>query len=148
MRFIKLKSFLLALFLLTNSCANKDDNKVIGQALGAAAGGVIGAQFGAGAGKLLLTALGAGVGSYLGGEIAEYLTEDEKVSLHNSIYGTAKNGELRKTYLWKNNSDTVSALITPTAEYDSENGKCRKVNIKVLSGSDSESSKTDICHKV
>ena len=93
-----------------------------------------------------LTALGAGVGSYLGGEIAEYLTEDEKVSLHNSIYGTAKNGELRKkTYLWKNNSDTVSTNNTLLLKYDSENGKCRKVNIKVLSGSDSESNKL---HKV
>tara|TARA_X000000950_G_C13778312_1_gene603989 strand:- start:546 stop:992 length:447 start_codon:yes stop_codon:yes gene_type:complete len=148
MKVIKKLSPILLVLLLISSCANKDDNKILGQALGAAAGGIIGAQFGAGTGKLLLTALGAGVGSYLGGEIAEYLTEDEKVSLHNSIYSSAKNGELKKTYLWKNDSQDVSALISPVAEYESENGKCRKMKIKIISGSDSELSDTDICHKV
>ena len=148
MKVIKKLSPILLVLLLISSCANKDDNKILGQALGAAAGGIIGAQFGAGTGKLLLTALGAGVGSYLGGEIAEYLTEDEKVSLNNSIYSSAKNGELKKTYLWKNDSQDVSALISPVAEYESENGKCRKMKIKIISGSDSELSDTDICHKV
>ncbi len=146
---MKLNSVLLVLILLlVSSCANKDDNQTLSQALGAAAGGIIGAQFGAGTGKLLLTALGAGVGSYLGGEIAEYLTDDEKLSLQSSIYSSAKNGELKKTYLWKNDSQEVSALISPLAEYDSENGKCRKMKIKIISGSKSEFSNTDICHKV
>ena len=53
---MKLNSVLLVLILLlVSSCANKDDNQTLSQALGAAAGGIIGAQFGAGTGKLLLT---------------------------------------------------------------------------------------------
>lgn len=45
-------------------------NRVVGQAIGAVAGGVIGNQFGKGSGRVAATAVGAVVGSVVGGNIA------------------------------------------------------------------------------
>lgn len=47
-------------------------NRLVGQAVGAVAGGVIGNQFGRGNGRVAATAVGAVVGSVVGGNMAEY----------------------------------------------------------------------------
>lgn len=47
-------------------------NRVMGQAVGAVAGGVIGSRFGQGNGRLAATAVGAVVGSVVGGNMADY----------------------------------------------------------------------------
>ncbi|MBS1188861.1 MAG: putative surface antigen protein [Rhodocyclaceae bacterium] len=47
-------------------------NPVMGQAIGAVAGGVIGNQFGQGNGKVAATAAGAVIGSIVGGNVATY----------------------------------------------------------------------------
>ena len=73
---MKNKVIILLLSVCLTSCSSFD-NKTIGSALGAAAGGVIGAQFGAGTGKLFMTAIGAGLGSLVGGEIADELSVDK-----------------------------------------------------------------------
>ena len=73
---MKSKLLISLLFLSLASCSSID-NKTIGNALGAAAGGVIGAQFGAGTGKLFMTAIVAGVGALVGGEIADELSVDK-----------------------------------------------------------------------
>ncbi|MQY51944.1 glycine zipper 2TM domain-containing protein [Rhodocyclus tenuis] len=46
-------------------------NRVIGQALGAVAGGILGNQVGAGNGRVAATAVGAVVGSMVGGNLSE-----------------------------------------------------------------------------
>jgi hypothetical protein len=47
-------------------------NRVMGQALGAVAGGVIGNQFGKGRGRVVATAAGAVLGSVVGANVAGY----------------------------------------------------------------------------
>lgn len=47
-------------------------DRMMGQAIGAIAGGVIGNQFGQGNGKVVSTAAGAVIGSMVGGNIATY----------------------------------------------------------------------------
>lgn len=47
-------------------------NRLVGQAVGAVAGGVIGNQFGQGNGRVAATAIGAVVGSVIGGNVADY----------------------------------------------------------------------------
>lgn len=47
-------------------------NRVVGQAIGAVAGGVIGNRFGQGNGRVAATAVGAVVGSVIGGNMADY----------------------------------------------------------------------------
>ena len=69
--------FLVLITLAISSCSTKEDQRLLGSAVGAALGGLVGAQFGAGTGKLMMTALGAGAGSFLGGEIADRMTETE-----------------------------------------------------------------------
>lgn len=49
-----------------------NDNRGMGQAIGAVAGGVIGNQFGKGNGKVVSTAAGAVIGSMVGGNVATY----------------------------------------------------------------------------
>ena len=69
---MKNKVIILLLSVCLTSCSSFD-NKTIGSALGAAAGGVIGAQFGAGTGKLFMTAIGASAGALIAGEITDEL---------------------------------------------------------------------------
>ncbi|MCC4117759.1 glycine zipper 2TM domain-containing protein [Aromatoleum toluclasticum] len=47
-------------------------DRVVGQAVGAVAGGLIGNQIGRGSGRVAATAVGAVVGGILGGQIADY----------------------------------------------------------------------------
>ena len=51
--------------------ARDDDNRAVGQALGAIAGGVIGNRFGEGGGKAAATAVGAIIGGVVGGRLSE-----------------------------------------------------------------------------
>lgn len=47
-------------------------DRVVGQAVGAVAGGLIGSQIGRGSGRVAATAVGAVVGGILGGQVADY----------------------------------------------------------------------------
>ena len=60
-----------------------EDNRLLGSAVGAALGGLVGAQFG---GRKIND--DAGAGSFLGGEIADRMTETE--TLNESLNNTAK----------------------------------------------------------
>ena len=49
-----------------------NDDRVVGQAIGAVAGAVIGSQFGHGDGRILSTAAGAVIGGVVGGNLSGY----------------------------------------------------------------------------
>ena len=67
------------------SCANKEDNKSIGQILGSAAGAYLGSKFGSGVGRDFSMIFGGAVGYLIGGKIAEILDNDEKKDFNETI---------------------------------------------------------------
>ena len=133
--------------LSLTSCATKEENKLLGAAVGAALGGLVGVQFGAGTGQLFMTAVGAGSGSYLGSQIADRLTEAEKTSLNQSINNTAKFGDLNQTYSWNNQSENVKALLKPVSEVKALKGSCTKVEIQIIRGKEKDLNNMEVCYK-
>ena len=137
----------LTLMSLMSCSTQKDNNRLIGAAVGAALGGLVGAQFGAGTGKLMMTAFGAGAGSFLGSEIAARLTEEDKISLNESIDNSAKYGDLNQTYQWNDKSKKVKALIKPVSEVRAKKGSCKNLEVEIFYGKESELNNTEVCYK-
>tara|TARA_B100001029_G_C14859887_1_gene338520 strand:- start:206 stop:673 length:468 start_codon:yes stop_codon:yes gene_type:complete len=145
---VKSKLVILLVFISLTSCAQKEaNNRLLGAAVGAALGGFVGAQFGAGTGKLMMTALGAGAGSFLGSEIAARLTEEDRISLKESIDNSAKYGELNETYQWNNKSKKVKALIKPVSEVKAKKGSCKNLEVEIFHNDKSELNNTEVCYK-
>lgn len=139
--------FLVLITLAISSCSTKEDQRLLGSAVGAALGGLVGAQFGAGTGKLMMTALGAGAGSFLGGEIADRMTETEKLSLNESLNNTAKFGNINQEYSWSNESKNISAIMTPISEIKADKGTCKNIKVQMSDGHNTEFNKTEVCFK-
>tara|TARA_B100001027_G_scaffold212136_1_gene181149 strand:- start:590 stop:1054 length:465 start_codon:yes stop_codon:yes gene_type:complete len=146
-RFFTSYVIVIITILSLTSCATKEENKLLGAAVGAALGGLVGVQFGAGTGQLLMTAIGAGAGSYLGSEIADKLTEAEKISLNQSINNTAKFGDLNQTYAWKNKSENVKVFLKPVSEVKASKGSCTKVEIQIIQGQEKNLNNKEVCYK-
>lgn len=145
--FLTLKVIAILSLVSLTSCSNKENNQLLGAAAGAALGGLVGVQFGAGTGQLLMTAIGSGIGAYLGNEIANRLTESEKISLDKSINNTAKFGDIDKTYSWENKSKDIKALIKPLSEIKAEKGSCKKMKILMIHGDENYVSNEEVCYK-
>ena len=122
---VSVKLFVGLLFF-TSSCQNINDNKTVGQLLGASVGAIVGSQFGSGTGKTLSSLLGSTAGFLIGGQIATLLSEKEKEELNETINETLEKGESEKSYNWKSSSESgISAQITPGEEYKLNELSCR-----------------------
>ena len=138
--------FLLMLFLIS-SCSSKQDNKLLGSAIGAALGGLIGVQFGAGTGQLIMTALSAGAGAFLGDEIGGRLSDEDKISLNKSISKSAKFGELNQTYSWESKEKKINAFIKPISEIKADKGSCRNVKVELIDRKEKKEDILEVCFK-
>ena len=149
---IKKKTFILIMLVIFSlisltSCSTKENNQLLGSAIGAALGGLVGVQFGAGTGQLMMTAIGSGVGAYLGSEIANRLTESERMSLNESINDAAKFGDIDKTYSWQNEQRNVKALIKPVSKVEAAKGSCKRIEIQMIHENEKEISNKEVCYK-
>ena len=120
------KIIVLAFCIVINSCANKEDNKLLGQILGSAAGAYLGSKFGSGVGKDLSIILGGAVGFLIGGKIAEILDKEEQQDLNDTISGSLENNEDYEVEEWESKKDNnTKAEVIPLNKYDIEEKTCR-----------------------
>lgn len=138
-----------ALILLTSACANDGstptiDNKAIGGAIGAVAGGLIGTQIGKGRGRTAAIIGGAVLGGLIGSQFAQYLTEEDK-QLAEAQAQKALAAPVGTEHTWNNpqsgNSGTVVTRATTISTVASE---CRIVDLgyATTGGSGSDAPKT------
>ena len=108
------------------SCANKEDNKLIGQILGSAAGAYLGSKFGSGVTRDLSTIFGGAVGFLIGGKIAEILDDDEKKDFNETISNSLEDNKDLEVEEWQSNKNKeTKAEIIPLNKYELDEKTCR-----------------------
>ncbi len=126
MIFFKNVSLIVILTTMLSSCAEKENNKLIGQIIGSVAGAYLGSKVGSGIGKSLTTAVGGTIGYLLGGKIVELLDDEEKLELNEKINSSLNNNADNVPEKWvsKKNKNT-NAEILPLNTYELDNETCR-----------------------
>ena len=90
----------LFVFTLSSCETTEENNKIIGQILGAGIGALVGYQFGSGVGGALAIAGGTILGGLIGGEIAEMLSEDEQMEFGKVTEDALENKDMGETSNW------------------------------------------------
>ena len=107
------KIIVLIFCIAINSCANQEDNKLLGQILGSAAGAYLGSKFGSGIGRDFSMIFGGAVGYLIGGKVAEVLDNDEQKDLNETISNSLDKNKDSETEEWTStkNSGTKAEVI-------------------------------------
>ena len=82
MQHMTLKVLIFSLCILSISCSEKEDNKLLGQIIGSVAGAYLGSKVGDGMVGNLTTVLGGTVGFLIGGKIVDILDSESFDSVH------------------------------------------------------------------
>ena len=126
------KILVLSSCLILSSCATDDQNKLLGQIIGAGAGAIVGNQFGGGIGKLLATAAGAMIGTYIATEIMDALSENDQKEYSEFTISTLENAEDNETQKWTSSeNENVNGEITVTKSFEQDEKNCRSIKQKV-----------------
>ena len=127
----------LSILIILSSCESRQDNKLLGQILGAGLGALVGFQFGSGIGGALSIAGGTIVGGLVGGEIAEYLSEEEELTYSQATKRALDNNPDDYTLISKNKHNPERyAEITPLNSYKLADRDCR--DVRQVIGKDGE----------
>ena len=126
MKHLTLKVLIFFLSILSISCSEKEDNKLLGQIIGSVAGAYLGSKVGDGMVGNLTTVLGGTVGFLIGGKIVDILDSEEQSNLNNAINQTLTQNPDNVSNKWKSqkNIDT-SAEIIPLNSYKIDQNTCR-----------------------
>ncbi len=128
------KKFVITILLVfsLSSCETTEDNKMLGQIIGAGIGALVGYQFGSGVGGALAIAGGTMLGGLIGGEIAEMLSEDEQIEFSELSKDTLENKDIGEVSSWSSsfNADT-SGEVSVTQSFELEQKQCKKIRQKV-----------------
>ena len=113
MKHVTLKVLIFSLCILSISCSEKEDNKLLGQIIGSVAGAYLGSKVGDGMVGNLTTVLGGTVGFLIGGKIADILDSEEQSDLNNAINQTLTKNPDNVSNKWKSqkNIDTNAEII-------------------------------------
>ena len=123
---------IILIFTLSSCETTEENNKLIGQILGAGIGALVGYQFGSGIGGALAIAGGTILGGLIGGEIAEMLSEDEQMEFGQVTQDPLENKDMGETSNWSSSLDTnTSGEVSVTQSYEIEQKKCKKIKQKV-----------------
>lgn len=121
-----LNIIILAIFVFINSCANKEDNKFIGQILGSAAGVYLGSKVGSDIGRNFTVIIGGAVGYLVGGKIAEILNDEDEEDFNNKISDSLDKNKDFEAQEWKSSKNkNVNGEIIPLNNYQIEEKTCR-----------------------
>ena len=82
------KVLVFTLCILSSSCSEKEDKKLLGQIIGSVAGAYLGSKVGDGVVGNLTTVLGGTVGFLIGGKIVDILDSEEQSDLNSVINQT------------------------------------------------------------
>ena len=108
MKNLILKVLVFTLCILSSSCSEKEDNKLLGQIIGSVAGAYLGSKVGDGMVGNLTTVLGGTVGFLIDGKIVDILDSEEQSDLNNAINQTLTKNPDNVSNKWKSqkNIDT------------------------------------------
>ena len=121
----------LFVFTLSSCETTEENNKIIGQILGAGIGALVGYQFGSGVGGALAIAGGTILGGLIGGEIAEMLSEDEQMEFGKVTEDALENKDMGETSSWTSSfSGNTSGEVTVDQSFELEQKKCKKIKQK------------------
>ena len=112
MKHVTLKVLIFSLCILSISCSEKEDNKLLGQIIGSVAGAYLGSKVGDGMVGNLTTVLGGTVGFLIGGKIVDILDSEEQSDLNNAINQTLTKNPDNVSNKWKSqkNIDTNAEI--------------------------------------
>ena len=146
MKHVTLKVLIFSLCILSISCSEKEDNKLLGQIIGSVAGAYLGSKVGDGMVGNLTTVLGGTVGFLIGGKIADILDSEEQSDLNNAINQTLTKNPDNVSNKWKSqkNIDT-NAEIMPLNSYKIDQNTCRDFTKVVKKGKKQVQEKSTAC---
>ena len=146
MKHMTLKVLIFSLCILSISCSEKEDNKLLGQIIGSVAGAYLGSKVGDGMVGNLTTVLGGTVGFLIGGKIADILDSEEQSDLNNAINQTLTKNPDNVSNKWKSqkNIDT-NAEIMPLNSYKIDQNTCRDFTKVVKKGKKQVQEKSTAC---
>ena len=146
MKHLTLKVLIFSLCVLSISCSEKEDNKLLGQIIGSVAGAYLGSKVGDGMVGNLTTVLGGTVGFLIGGKIVDILDSEEQSDLNNAINQTLTKNPDNVSNKWKSqkNIDT-NAEIIPLNSYKINQNTCRDFTKVVKKGEKQVHEKSTAC---
>ena len=146
MKHVTLKVLIFSLCILSISCSEKEDNKLLGQIIGSVAGAYLGSKVGDGMVGNLTTVLGGTVGFLIGGKIVDILDSEEQSDLNNAINQTLTKNPDNVSNKWKSqkNIDT-NAEIIPLNSYKIDQNTCRDFTKVVKKGKKQVQEKSTAC---
>ena len=146
MKHATLKVLIFSLCILSISCSEKEDNKLLGQIIGSVAGAYLGSKVGDGMVGNLTTVLGGTVGFLIGGKIVDILDSEEQSDLNNAINQTLTKNPDNVSNKWKSqkNIDT-NAEIIPLNSYKIDQNTCRDFTKIVKQGEKQVQEKSTAC---
>ena len=146
MKHMTLKVLIFSLCILSISCSEKEDNKLLGQIIGSVAGAYLGSKVGDGMVGNLSTVLGGTVGFLIGGKIVDILDSEEQSDLNNAINQTLTKNPDNVSNKWKSqkNIDT-NAEIIPLNSYKIDQNTCRDFTKVVKKGKKQVQEKSTAC---
>ena len=130
-----LKKFIIPvifIFSLSSCETNGENNKIIGQIIGAGLGALVGYQFGSGVGGALAIAGGTILGGLIGGEIAEMLSEDEQMEFGQVTEDALENKDMGETSNWTSSlSADTTGEVSVTQSFELKQKPCKKIKQKL-----------------
>ena len=146
MKHMTSKVLFFSLCILSISCSEKEDNKLLGQIIGSVAGAYLGSKVGDGMVGNLTTVLGGTVGFLIGGKIVDILDSEEQSDLNNAINQTLTKNPDNVSNKWKSqkNIDT-NAEIMPLNSYKIDQNTCRDFTKTVKNGDKKVQEKSTAC---
>ena len=146
MQHMTLKVLIFSLCILSISCSEKEDNKLLGQIIGSVAGAHLGSKVGDGMVGNLTTVLGGTVGFLIGGKIVDILDSEEQSDLNNAINQTLTKNPDNVSNKWKSqkNIDT-NAEIIPLNSFKIDQNTCRDFTKVVKKGKKQVQEKSTAC---
>jgi len=132
--------------MMSSSCSEKEDNKLLGQIIGSVAGAYLGSKVGDGMVGNLTTVLGGTVGFLIGGKIVDILDSDEQSELNNAVNKTLTENPDNVSNKWNSdkNLDT-NAEIIPLNSYQLDENTCRDFTKTVNKGNKQVQEKSTAC---
>ena len=126
MKNLSYKILVFSLSILSSSCAEKEDNKLLGQIIGSVAGAYLGSKVGDGMVGNLTTVLGGTVGFLIGGKIVDVLDSEEQLELNNAVNQTLTENPDNVSKKWNSQKNVeTNAEITPLNSYKIDKNTCR-----------------------
>jgi len=146
MKNLTLKILFFSFLTLSSSCAEKEDNKLLGQIIGSVTGAYLGSKVGDGMVGNLTTVLGGTIGFLIGGKIVDLLDSEEQSQLNNTINQTLTRNPDNVSNKWKSqkNVDT-NAEIIPLNSYQIDKNTCRDFTKIVKKGDKQIEEKSTAC---